>query len=60
MHVQKINIKPLVCNYYFDDLVTKNLGTKNILIYQKNDKNLKIYFTRSASQQICLVCIIMN
>ena len=48
MHFKEINVKKIVCNYYSDNLIkTKNLETKNILIFEKNYKNLIIYFTRS-------------
>ena len=47
--MQEINIKNRVYNYYFGNLVkVKRLKTKNILIYQKNYKDLTIYFTRCA------------
>ena len=46
MHMQEINIKNQVYNYYFDILLkAKTLETKNILIDQKNYKPLVIYFT---------------
>ena len=46
MHVRKINIKNRVCNYHFANLVkAKKLKTKNILIDEKNYKDLTTYFT---------------
>ena len=49
MHIQKINIKNRVYNYHFDNLVKpKKLESKNILIVEKNFKDLTIYFTRYA------------
>ena len=45
MHIQEINIKNRVYNYYFDNLVkAKKLETKNILIDTKNFKDLTICF----------------
>ena len=36
-----------IYNYYFDNLVkAKKIETNNILIDEKNYKNLVIYFTR--------------
>ena len=47
MLIQEINIKNRVYNYHFDNLVkAKKLETKNILIDEKNYKDLTIYFTR--------------
>ena len=47
MHIREINIKNRVYNYYFDNLVKpKKLETKNILIDEKNYKDLTIYFTK--------------
>ena len=47
MHIQEINIKSRVYRYYFDNLVKpKKLETKNILIDEKNYKDLTIYFTK--------------
>ena len=47
MYVKEINIKIRVDNYYFDKLIkARKLETKNILIYEKNNKNLVIHFTR--------------
>ena len=42
MHVKEINTKNLVQNYYYDNLVK----AKNILIHEKNVKNLGTCFTR--------------
>ena len=40
---EEINIKNRVYCYYFDSLIkTNKLETKNILINEKNNKNLKI------------------
>ena len=40
---EEINIKNRVSCYYFDNLIkTNKLETKNILINEKNNKNLKI------------------
>ena len=40
---EEINIKNRVYCYYFDNLIkTNKLETKNILINEKNNKNLKI------------------
>ena len=49
MHIQEINIKNRVCTYYWtlDDLAKgKKTEIKNILIDEKNYKDLMIYFTR--------------
>ena len=47
MHIQEINIKNRVYNYYFVNLVkAKKLENKNISIDEKNYKDLVIYFTR--------------
>ena len=47
MHVKEIAIKNRVYNYYFDNLIKViKLGTKNILINEKNYKDLVIYLTR--------------
>ena len=47
MHMQDISIKNRVYNYYFNNLVkVKKLETKNILIDEKNNNDLTIYFTR--------------
>ena len=47
MDIQEVNIKNQVDNYDFDNLgKAKILGTKNILIDEKNYKHLTIYFTR--------------
>ena len=46
-HINEINFKNRVYNYYFDNLVkAKKSETKNILIYAKNFQDLTIYFTR--------------
>ena len=46
-HVEEINVKNKVWNYYCDNLVKeKKLETKNILIDKKNWNDLVIYFTR--------------
>ena len=47
VHTKKINLKNRVCNYCFDNFIkAKRLQTKNILIDEKNYKDLVIYFTR--------------
>ena len=47
MHVKEINIKNRVYYYYFYHLIkAKKLKTKNILIDEKNYKDLVIYFAR--------------
>ena len=47
MHIQQINIKNQVYNYYFDSLVkTKILENKTILTDKKNYRDMLIYFTR--------------
>ena len=47
MHFKEINIKNRVFNYYLDYLIKVNkLETKNVLINEKNYKDLVIYFTR--------------
>ena len=51
MHVKEINTKNLVQNYYYDNLVKakkkkKKIETKNILIDEKNVKDLGTCFTR--------------
>ena len=47
IHIQDVNIKSRVYNYYFDNLVkVKKLETTNILIDDKNYKDLLIYFSR--------------
>ena len=47
IHINEINIKNKLYNYYFDNLVKgKQLETKNILIDEKNYKDVTIYFTR--------------
>ena len=43
MHSKETHIKNRVCNYYFDNLVKKQ-ETENILINEKNYKDLVIYF----------------
>ena len=44
MHIQEINIKNRVYNYHFDSLAkAKKLETKNILIDEKNYKDLPIF-----------------
>ena len=51
IHIKEINIKNRVYCYYFDNLIrAKKLETKNILIGEKNYKNLEIYFTRCLQQ----------
>ena len=41
-----------VCNYHFNDLIkATKLETINILINEKNSKDLFIYFTRSDRQK---------
>ena len=47
IYIKEINIKKRVYNYYFDKLVKeKKLETKNMLIDEKNYKDLVIYFTK--------------
>ena len=47
MPVNEINIKVRFYNYYCDNLIKeKPLESKNILIDEKNYKDLIIYFTR--------------
>ena len=47
VYVKEINVKNRVYNYYFHHLVeAKKLETKNILIDEKNYKDLLIYFMR--------------
>lgn len=47
MHVNEINIQNRVCDYYFDNLVkATKLQTKNILIHEKNCRDLTIYLMR--------------
>ena len=47
IHAKVMNIKNRVYNYYFDNLVkTKKLETKNIIIDEKNYKDLTTYFAR--------------
>ena len=47
MYIKETNIKNQVCNCYCDNLIkTKKLEPKNILIVERNYKNLVIYFTR--------------
>ena len=47
MHIKEINIENPVYNYYFDNLVkATKLETKNVLINEKNYKDLTICFTR--------------
>ena len=47
MHVQEINIKNQVYNYYFDSLVkTKMLENKTILTDKKNCRDILIYVIR--------------
>ena len=47
MHIQGINIKNRVYNYYLDNLVkAKKIDAKNILIGKKSYKDLVIYFTK--------------
>ena len=44
IHFKEINITNREYNYYFDNLVKdKNLETKNMLIDEKNYKDLVIY-----------------
>ena len=44
IHFKEINITNRVCNYYFDNLFKEeSLETKNILINEKNYKDLVIY-----------------
>ena len=47
MHFKEINIKNRFYDYYFDYLIkAKKTETKNILIDEKNCKDLFLYFTR--------------
>ena len=49
MHINEINIKNRFSKCYFDNSIkAKNLETKNILINEKNYKDLVIYFTKYA------------
>ena len=51
MHIKEINIKNRVYNYYFDYLIKgKKNRNKNILIDEKNYKELIIYFYRYESE----------
>ena len=52
IRIQEKNIKNWIYNYYLDNLIkTKNIGTKNIFINEKNCKGLVIYFTRYVHSQ---------
>ena len=46
MHFKEINTKNKVYNYCNNLIKVKKLGTKNILINEKNYKDLTIYFIR--------------
>ena len=47
MHFKELNIKNRIYNYYFGYLIkTKKIDTKDVLVYEKNYKDLIIYFTR--------------
>ena len=47
MRIKEINIENRVYNHYFDNLVkATKLETKNVLINEKNYKDLMICFTR--------------
>ena len=47
MHINKINIRMQVCNCYFNNLIkAKKLEPRNILIDEKNYKDLVNYFNR--------------
>ena len=46
MNIKEVNIKNRVYNYDFDHLIKEKKETKNILIDERNYKNLVIYFTR--------------
>ena len=47
MHISKINIRMQVCNCYFNNLIkAKKLEPRNILIDEKNYKDLVNYFNR--------------
>ena len=49
MHIKEFDIKNLRYNYYFQNLIkVKKLETKNILVNEKSNKDLVIYFTRYA------------
>ena len=53
MHINEINIKNKVYNYYFDTWIkAKILKTKKILINEKNYKDLKNYFTRYVDKKL--------
>ena len=44
VHINEINIKNRVYNYYFDNLIkAKNVETKNISIHEKNYTDLVIF-----------------
>ena len=52
MDVKEVDIKNQVDNYYFYNLLNaKKLETTNILIDEKNYKDLTIYFTRYANSK---------
>ena len=53
MHIKEINIRNLrLYNYYFDKLIkAKKLETKNMLINEKNYKDLVNYFTRNVCRK---------
>ena len=48
MHIKKFNIKNQVCNCYFNKSIKKkkNLDSINILIDEKKQKDLVMYYTR--------------
>ena len=48
MHINEINIKNRVCKCYFDNSIKAKNKNKNILINEKNYKDLVIYFTKYA------------
>ena len=53
MHINEINIKNQVCNYYFSNSTeAEKIETKNILIDEKNYKDLVIYFFRHVYNEL--------
>ena len=48
MYIKKFNIKNQVCNCYFDKSIKKKkkLDSTNILIDEKKQKDLVMYYTR--------------
>ena len=53
MHIKEISIKNRVYNYYFDYLIkAKELETENILIDERDYKDLAIYFTSASIKSV--------